>query len=139
MDHTHLNPKTGKLFCENGSRYAATARDNKVLAAHLKQKLPNYCVGSSYLAFSSSSRRLGQDEYRVNSDKRILNLPEVFFPPSHVENKPSEEVYEFAVKNPEVHLNKLRVLDMSAKGNHSYDYGLVDLGYRHHNHEEKEF
>ena len=139
MEDTYLDPKKGQLFCENGSSYAVTARDNKVLAEHLKLKSSNYCAEISYLEFSSSSRRLGQDEYRVNSDKRILNLPEVSFSPSHVESKPSKEVYEFAVKNPEVHLNKLRVLDMSAKGNHSYDYGLVDLGYRHHNHEEKEF
>lgn len=139
MDNTFLNPKKGQLFCENSSRYAVTARDNKGLAEHLNQQLPIYCVESSYQEFSSFSRRLVQDKYRVNSDKRILNLPDVFFSTSHVENKPSKEVYEFAVKNYEVHINKLSVRDMSTKGNHSCDYGLIDHGCRHHNHDETEF
>ena len=138
MDYTTLNPKTGQNFRENGSRYYAMARGYGVLSEHLKQKVLNYGFETSYLEITSSFRLLSLDKYRENADKPIPHRPKIFFSPIHVKNKLSKEVYEFAVKDPEVDANKIRVCDINAKGNHSYNCGLVDLGCRHHNHEKKE-
>ena len=139
MDDTTLNPKTGQKFCENFSRHYFMVRGHTVLAEHLKQKLLKYGVQRSYLELTSQSWQLSPDTYRENSDRYTIHLSEVLPPPIHVKNRLSKEVYEFAVKNPEVNLNKLRVCGISAKGKHSCDYGLIDLGCSHHNHEKKEY
>ena len=139
MDDTTLNPKTGQNLCENGSRYYVMVRSYKAVAEHLKQKLLNYGVESSCEVLTASFRRLSLDKYRKYFDERISHLSKIFFSPTNVTNKPSKEAYEFVVNNSGVDINKLRVCDIDARGTHSNDYGLVDIGCRHRNHEKKEF
>lgn len=74
------------MLCGHGSRDLDAVKEFAVLAAHLKNRLPQYPVEFGYLEFATPIIRTGLDSLKAQGVTRVLAVPGMLFAAGHAKN-----------------------------------------------------
>ncbi|MGE5546643.1 MAG: sirohydrochlorin chelatase [Solirubrobacterales bacterium] len=110
-----MTGKTGVMICGHGSRDVDAIAEFDRLAAHLRDRLPQYAVESGYLEFARPVIRDGLDALKAKGVERILAVPGMLFAAGHVKNDLPWEVNSFASEHPELSVTFGRELAIDPK------------------------
>jgi sirohydrochlorin cobaltochelatase len=115
MTQTIGMEKIGVMLCGHGSRDVDAVREFTTLAAHLKQRLPQFEVESGFLEFATPIIKTGLDALKDKGVSRILAVPGMLFAAGHVKNDLPWEINSFASSNPGLDIRYGRELAVDTK------------------------
>ena len=105
----------GIMVCGHGSRDAGAMVEFELVAAGLRQRLPDYPIETGYLEFARPVIREGLAALVGQGVRQILALPGMLFAASHVKNDLPWEINTFMAENPAVEIRFGRDLGIDAK------------------------
>ena len=107
--------KTGVMVCGHGSRDADAMREFQLVAAGIRERLPQYEIESGYLEFARPMIREGLDALAARGIDRILAVPGMLFAATHVKNDLPWEINTFAAEHPGIEVKFGRDLSIDPK------------------------
>ncbi|MGE5502968.1 MAG: sirohydrochlorin chelatase [Actinomycetota bacterium] len=110
-----MNEKIGVMICGHGSRDVEAIAEFDRLAAHMKERLPQYAVESGYLEFARPVIKDGLEKLKAAGCARILAVPGMLFAAGHVKNDLPWEINSFAAANPGLDVRYGRELAIDPK------------------------
>jgi sirohydrochlorin cobaltochelatase len=105
----------GIMVCGHGSRDEGAMVEFELVAAGLRQRLPDYPIETGYLEFARPVIREGLAALVGRGVRQILALPGMLFAASHVKNDLPWEINTFMAENPAVEIRFGRDLGIDAK------------------------
>lgn len=94
-----MNARTGVMICGHGSRHPLAANEFAALVNDVARHLPDYCVASGFLEFSSPTIPEGLEKLRQQGCTRILTVPGTLFSAGHAQNDIPALLAAFAAKH----------------------------------------
>src|SRR5690349_23138757 len=107
--------KTGVMVCGHGSRDADAMREFQLVAAGIRERLPQYEIESGYLEFARPMIREGLDALAARGVDRVLAVPGMLFAATHVKNDLPWEINTFAAEHPGIEVRFGRDLSIDPK------------------------
>ena len=94
-----MENSTAIMICGHGSRDQSAVDEFNSLAAHFRDRLPNYDVESGVLEFATPVISEGLDKLRDRGAKKIICIPSMLFAAGHVKNDLPSEVNNYGAAN----------------------------------------
>ncbi len=94
-----MENSTAIMICGHGSRDQSAVDEFNSLAAHFRDRLPNYDVESGFLEFATPVISEGLDKLRDRGAKKIICIPSMLFAAGHVKNDLPSEVNNYGAAN----------------------------------------
>jgi sirohydrochlorin cobaltochelatase len=107
--------RTGILVCGHGSRDEGAMAEFQLVAAGIRERLPDYPIETGYLEFARPMIRDGLAALATQGARRILAVPGMLFAASHVKNDLPWELNTFGAAHPEIDIRFGRDLGLDPK------------------------